>query len=67
MVGEQSALRDGILPRRLFGLLHGREESVDGISSVSYLPAGVYTGIWEDAGCDLCRWRGDEVEDVFSW
>ena len=63
MVGEQSALRDGILPRRLFGLLHGREESVDGISSVSYLPAGVYTGIWEDAGCDLCRWRGDEVED----
>ena len=31
---------------------------------VSYLPAGVYTGIWEDAGCDSFWWREDKVEDA---
>ena len=37
---------------------------MDGVSSVSYLSAGVYPGIWEDAGCDSCWWREDKVENA---
>ena len=51
------------LPGWMFRLSHGGEEPVYGVPSVSYQPAGVYTGIWEDVGRDSGWWRGDEVED----
>lgn len=43
---------------------------MDGVSSVSYLPVGVYPGVWEDAGSihaggGKTKWK--TAEDVYSW